>query len=57
MACLAFKPALYGFRTNTCHDRLYDLDKKEAVATGGFQKEFGLKLPNEGGSFFLLVAP
>jgi hypothetical protein len=39
------------------HYRLYDLDKKKAVATSSFQKGSALTLPEKGDSFFLLVAP
>jgi hypothetical protein len=37
--------------------RLYDLDKKDVVVTGSFQKSRALTLPENGNSFFLLVTP
>jgi hypothetical protein len=46
---------LQGFPDEPLHYRLYDLDKKEAVATGSFQKSGALTLPEKGNSFFLLV--
>jgi hypothetical protein len=48
---------LQGFPDESLQYRLYDLDKKETVATGGFQKRSALKLPENGDSFFLLVTP
>ena len=48
---------LQGFPDGPLHYRLYDLDKKEAVATGSFQKSSTLTLPEKGASFFLLVTP
>ena len=48
---------LQGFPDEPLHYRLYDLDKKVAVATGSFQKSSTLKLPEKGDSFFLLIVP
>ncbi len=48
---------LQGFPDESLQYRLYDLDKKETVATGSFQKRSALKLPENGDSFFLLVTP
>ncbi len=46
---------LQGFPEGPLSCRLYDLDKKDVVATGRFQKSIALTLPEKGNSFFLLV--
>jgi hypothetical protein len=48
---------LQGFPDGPLRYRLYDLDKKVAVATGIFQKSSALTLPEKGDSFFLLITP
>jgi hypothetical protein len=48
---------LQGFTEGSLNYRLYDLDKKDVVATGSFQKSSALTLPEKGNSFFLLVTP
>jgi hypothetical protein len=48
---------LQGFPDGPLRYILYDLDKKDAVATGSFQKNSALTLPEKGDSFFLLVTP
>jgi hypothetical protein len=48
---------LQGFPEVPLNYRLYDLDKKDVVVTGSFQKSRALTLPENGNSFFLLVTP
>jgi hypothetical protein len=48
---------LQGFPEVPLNYRLYDLDKKDVVVTGSFQKSSALTLPEKGNSFFLLVTP